>query len=202
MSKSDLPEKTSFPNADDEEIVALFFARDESAITRTKEKYDKYLSAVAMNILKDPFEVEECLNDTYFRAWQSIPPERPTALPSFLAKIARNLSLDRYRAQSAEKRMGSRYAASLDELADSLADTDQISPEKLLDERETGEAISRFLREQRKLARQIFVCHYFYADSIRDIARRFQVSEAMVKTTLSRTRAKLREYLKKEGFLL
>lgn len=189
-------------DAEDQEIIDLYYARNENAITRTGEKYGKYLNAVSMNILKDMHDAEECVNDTYFRAWQTIPPERPSVLSAFLAKITRNLSLDRYRARYAGKRIGGEYAVSLDELADSLADGDTLSPERILDEREMGESINRFLHAQKKFARQIFVCRYFYADSYHAIARRFGVSESMIKSSLLRTRKKLKDYLKKEGFLI
>lgn len=177
----------------DHDIIELYFARDERAIAVTAAQYGGYCHSIAMNILSCESDAEECVNDTWLRAWNAIPPTRPNALRVFVGKITRNLALDRYRARTAEKRAGGEFAMSLDELDECVG---------VVDERESiliGESISKFLRTQPELARKMFVCRYFYCDSIADIARRFRVGEGMVKSTLFRVRGKLRDHLEKEG---
>ena len=178
---------------EDRDIIEMYFARDERAISATSVKYGGYCGSIAMNILSSREDTEECLNDTWLRAWNSIPPHRPDILRVFLGKITRNLALDRYKAQTAQKRAGGELAVSLDELDECIG---------IVDERESaeiGESISRFLRTQPKETRSVFVCRYFYCDSIADIARRFGISEAKVKTLLFRTRSKLKIHLEGEG---
>lgn len=177
----------------DPEIVALYFERNERAIAVTAAQYGGYCHSIAMNILSDPQDAEECVNDTWLRAWNAIPPTRPNILRVFLGKITRNLALDRYKAGNAQKRAGGEFALSLDELGECVG---------TLDERESGqigESISRFLRTQPETARKMFVCRYFYCESIADIARRFHVGEGRVKSALFRMRGKLKEHLEKEG---
>ena len=202
MTVQELPRSAPQNDAEDLEIIELYFARSESAIERTAEKYGKRLTAVSRGILKDETEAEECVNDAYFRAWQTIPPERPNVLAAYLIRITRNLSLDRYRGRFAGKRAAGEYAASLDELADSVAGWEAMAPDRMFDDRRLAEAINAFLLGQKKLVRRIFVCRYFYTMSVRDIARRFGVGESYVKVNLSRTRTKLKDYLKKEGFVV
>ena len=178
---------------EDRDIIEMYFARDERAISETSSKYGSYCGSIAMNILGSREDTEECVNDTWLRAWNSIPPHRPNLLRVFLGKIARNLALDRYKARTAEKRMGGEFAMSLDELDDCIGTVDER------ESAEIGESISRFLRTQPKETRSVFVCRYFYCDSISDIARRFGISEAKVKTLLFRTRSKLKIHLEGEG---
>lgn len=177
----------------DHEIIALYFDRDERAIEKTAERYGAYCRSIAMNILSDEQDAEECVNDTWLRTWNAIPPTRPNVLRVFLGKITRNLAIDKYKARTAEKRLGGEFAVSLEELGDC------IGVEESRDSAAIGESISRFLRGQAALSRKIFVCRYFYCDSIADIAHRFGVGEGKVKTTLFRMRTKLREHLEKEG---
>ena len=177
----------------DHDIIELYFARDERAIAATAAQYGGYCHSIAMNILSCESDAEECVNDTWLRAWNAIPPTRPNALRVFVGKITRNLALDRYRARTAEKRAGGEFAMSLDELDECVGVTDE-SESALI-----GESISKFLRTQPELARKMFVCRYFYCDSIADIAQRFCVGEGMVKSTLFRVRGKLRDHLEKEG---
>ena len=178
---------------EDRDIIEMYFARDERAISETSSKYGSYCGSIAMNILGSREDTEECVNDTWLRAWNSIPPHRPNLLRVFLGKIARNLALDRYKARTAEKRMGGEFAMSLDELDDCIGTVDER------ESAEIGESISRFLRTQPKQTRSVFVCRYFYCDSIADIAKRFSISEAKVKTMLFRTRGKLKIHLEGEG---
>ncbi len=178
---------------EDHDIIALYFDRNENAIRETAQKYGAYCGSIALNILSSAEDTEECLNDTWLRAWNSIPPHRPNVLRVFLGKITRNLALDRYKARNAEKRAGGEFAMSLDELKECVGAEDER------DSAVIGESISRFLRGQSKETRGVFVCRYFYCDSIADIARRFGMSEGKVKTLLFRTRAKLKIHLEGEG---
>ena len=178
---------------EDRDIISLYFARNEDAIKESSDKYGKYVTGISMSILQNALDAEECVNDTWLRTWNAIPPTKPNVLRVFVGKITRNLALDRYRARTAEKRAGGEFAVSLDELDECVGVTDE-SESALI-----GESISKFLRTQPEIARKMFVCRYFYCDSIADIARRFRVGEGMVKSTLFRVRGKLRDHLEKEG---
>lgn len=177
---------------EDSAIVDLYFARDEAAIAESAARYQRYLEQISYNILSDRQDAEECVNDTWLRAWGCIPPHRPENLGTFLGKITRNLALDRYKAKTAEKRRPGEYAMSLDELAEVLPDTEA-------EEQHLGEVISAFLREQPEVHRKVFVCRYFYSESITDIGERFGYSEAKIKSMLFRTRKRLKTYLEEEG---
>ena len=181
----------------DDEILDLYRERSESAIHETERQYGRYCKKIAMNILRNEEDSDECVNDTYLNVWNSIPPERPSVFPAFLGRIARNLALDRYKARKAQKRAGDETALLLSELEDCIP-----SGRSVEDEVEAGiiaEAVDRFLSGIGKDDRMFFVRRYWYADSIADIARRFAVGESKVKTNLFRTRNKLRDYLSKEG---
>ncbi len=178
----------------DSEIVELYFQRDESAITETSAKYGAYCKSIAFNVLRDIFDAEECVNDTYHKAWCSIPPTRPTRLGAFLAKITRNLALDRYNKKNADKR-GGQTAVSLDELSECIGTADSTG-ESL---EELGAIISKFLKGEKEITRRLFVRRYFYEDSIKEIAKMHGMSEAAVKTALHRTRERLALYLRGEG---
>ena len=173
-------------------IIDLFFARNEQAIAETQQKYGHYCKTVAMNILHDDSDSEECVNDTYLAAWNSIPPSRPERLGAYLARLTRNISLNRYKSRTTERRGGGEFALSLDELDDCVADTDK-SAEKL------GIIITNFLYSEKKEIRQVFVRRYFYGDSIEDISKRFSFSESKIKSMLHRTRLALRDYLTQNG---
>ena len=182
---------------DDIKIIELFFSRDERAITETDRKYGRLLAKIAYNILGDIADSNECVNDTYFAAWEKIPPQKPNAFCAFLAKITRNLSIDRFRKNTAQKR-NCEYVLSLEELSDTVSGTD--SPEDSVIEKELASALNRFLETLPVKNCDIFVMRYFYADSIKDISKYTSFSESKVKTTLSRTRKKLVDFLTKEGF--
>ncbi len=181
-------------------IVSLYFARDEKAIAETSQKYGAYCQTIALQILQNLQDAEECVNDTYLKAWNVIPPERPTKLGAFLAKITRNLALDKYRAYHTMKRGGG-FAVSLEELGDCIPDT-TCDGGTAYDAAVIGQAINTFLRNESAEARKIFICRYFYSDSITDIAKRFAISEGKVKSCLFRTRNRLKIHLEKEGILL
>ena len=183
---------------DDKRIVELFFERDEQALTETKQKYSRYLHRVAHNILQNPQDAEECVNDTYLRAWNAIPPHRPSRLSVFLGKITRRLALDRYAALTADKRGGGNQAAILEEWRDALPDTDGDPSEDVA----VRDAISRFLRQLPNEKRRTFIRRYWYGDTVAAIAADSHASESAVKMTLARTRGELKTFLEKEGIAL
>ncbi len=179
----------------DSKIIELYFARDEAAIVATSEKYGAYCMQISMNILGDQAASEECVNDTYLAAWNSIPPSKPDRLSSYLGRLTRNLSINRYKAARAERRGGGEFALSLDELDDCVAD-DYASR---WDSEELGRLISEFLFGEREEVRVAFVRRYFYSDSIDDIARRLASSPSRVKSLLHRTRLGLKKHLEKNN---
>lgn len=183
----------------DETIVSLFWERDESAIRETEAKYSDYLKKIALNILSDFEDAKEIINETLLRAWNSIPPQRPEILRTYLGKIARQLSIDRYRSGRRKKRISSELTVSLEELGDIISGTE---PEADLDEKLLGEAIDRYLKTVGPAARTAFVRRYFFADSLLEIARSQGTTESKLKGVLYRTRQGLRNYLEKEGFSL
>lgn len=183
---------------DDRHIVDLYWQRDEQAIAETAARYEGYCMKISQNILSDHADSEENVNDTYLHAWNAIPPERPLSLRAYLGRIARNLALNRYQAKSAQKRQGDSFARSLEELEDFAVPT--LDPTDETAARELGESISAFLRTQSAETRAIFVRRYFYCDSIEELAHRFGSGESRIKTTLLRTRQRLRQHLAKEGY--
>lgn len=183
---------------DDARIIELYWKRDEAALTATEERYGDWLLGIARRILTDPGDSEEAVNDTYLKAWNSIPPHRPMSLGAFLSRITRDLSIDRYRRRTAQKRLASQYTLSLEELAECVSGGEQ--PEQTADLTLLAACISEFLRRQTPTARQAFVCRYFFADSLGEIAARQDTTVSQVKSMLHRTRQSLREYLQKEGF--
>ena len=183
---------------EDRDIVALFFSRNEEAIIQSKKKYGDYCLHIADSILRNKEDSEEILNDTWLRAWNSIPPQRPEILRLFLAKITRNLSLDRLRRSNSQKR-ASTFKLAYEELSECLASTQ--SPEDSIVARELEKAIKRFLGQCGKTERDIFLRRYFFFDSTKEIADRYSIRESNVLNLLSRTRKKLKEHLRKEGWL-
>ncbi|MGM9619011.1 MAG: RNA polymerase sigma factor [Oscillospiraceae bacterium] len=181
---------------EEQDIVGLFWQRDEEAIAACRAQYGGYLTALAGRILQSPEDAEECVSDTYLKAWQHIPPERPVHLRAYLAKLCRFLAFGRLDWQNADKRK-----AELVELTEELA---QCLPDKqaeqALESRELGRALDRFLRTLGDEPRRIFLRRYWFADSIVEIAARFGVGESKVKTSLFRTRQKLRTFLESEGY--
>ena len=156
------------------------------------------LSAIAFHILADREDSRETVNDTYLRAWDSMPPHRPQVLATYLGRITRQLSIDRWRARGRAKRGGSQYALSLEELGDCVSGA--ATPEEALDLAELGRAIGDYLRTLPLPARRAFLCRYYYADSLAETARVCGISVPAVKSQLYRTRQGLRTYLEKEGF--
>lgn len=187
-------------NMEDKQIVELYLNRDEKAIYETQIKYGKYCYSISYNILYNNEDVQECLNDTYLNTWNSIPPNRPSILSTYLGKIIRRLSIDLFRKRKAVKRSGSEYALSLDELEECVSNN--IDSKDLVDEKILVETINEFLAKLSKTERNIFVCRYFYFDSINDICKRFNFNESKVKMSLKRTRDRLKDYLIMKGFTL
>jgi len=184
----------------DIEIIDLYWARSESAIYETAQQYNGFCTSISMNILNNRQDAEECVNDTFLRVWNAIPPQRPTVFSSFLGRITRNLSLDRYKARKAKKRSSDETALLLSELEDCIPSNKNVEDE--VETRILEEAIDRFLTAAGKNDRVFFVRRYWFADSITEIAQRFSVTESKVKTSLFRTRQKLRIYLEKEGIMI
>lgn len=181
---------------DDQKIVDLYWERSETAISETQKKYGKYCYTIAYAILYSNEDAEECVNDTYLRAWGAIPPAKPNRLSTFLGKITRNLALDRLDKNNAQKRSGTVELA-LDELSECIPDAD--STVDLIDEIALGDAINSFLAELPLKTRQMFVRRYWYLSPIKSIARDIGMSESAVKVSLMRTREAFRLHLEKEG---
>ena len=185
---------------DDTAIVQLYWDRDERALSVTAEKYGGYCAAIARNILGSPEDAEECVNDAFLLAWDSMPPHRPAILSTFLGKLTRNVSLNRFQYNLAGKRGGGTAQVFLDEIAELVSDTDHV--EREIDRGELINAINGFLKRLSPKQRSVFVCRYWYFDSVSEIASRFGMSENHVSVTLHRLRAKLRDHLLKGGFTL
>lgn len=185
---------------DDSAIIDLYWAREERALVETERKYGSYCWTIAHNILKNREDTEECVNDTYMKAWNAMPPQRPHILSTFLGRITRNLSLDRYKASRAGKRGGGQLPLALEELGGCIPDTTGV--EKQLADAELARCIDRFLRNLPDKECCIFLRRYWYVDSVADIARRCHMAEGSVKSSLYRTRQKLRTYLEQEGISL
>ncbi len=185
---------------DDSEIIGMLFDRDENGLAAVKNKYGGYCSAIARNILENAQDTEECVNDTYMRVWETIPPEKPRALSAFLAKITRNIAIDRYRREHMQKRGGDETALIFEELEECVSDGSSV--EASAERHEMIAAVNRFLGRLPAKSRVMFVSRYCYCESIRSIALRFGTSENSVSGCLNRTRAKLRDFMKKEGYEL
>ena len=181
---------------DDQKIIELFFARSELAIQSLAAKYEKLLHKISFQILHNDEDVAECINDTYLGAWNAIPPARPNPLAAFVCKITRNLSLNKYRANTAAKRDAS-MDISLEELATSIPTP---SAEEEWNAKELGKQINRFLHTLGQENRVLFVRRYWFADSVKDIARDMRISENLASVRLKRIRKQLKLFLEKEGY--
>ncbi len=185
---------------EDFKIVQLYWERDQSAITETAAKYGNYCTSIARNILGNRKDAEECVQDTYMNAWNSMPPHKPNVLSAFLGKITRNLSFDRYKYNNADKRGGNEISAVLDELSECVSGKNNVEQE--IEYKELVKAIDTFLATLSSEKRSIFVCRYWYTDSIAEIAKQFHMRENTVSMTLSRIRANLQKYLRERGYEL
>lgn len=182
---------------EDAEIVSLYWARSEDAIAQTAAKYGPYCRTISYNILASAEDADECVNDTYMSAWNSMPPHRPTYLAPYLAKLTRWLSLNRLRDGSSLKRGGGEIPAVLDELAETL--DSGVDIEKEISVRELNTAIRSMLERMGKTERDIFLSRYWYAASISEIAVKSGFTESKVKSILYRTRCRLLKQLKEDG---
>lgn len=184
---------------EDKQIIELYNKREEAAIEKTAEKYGKYCFSIANNILHSSEDSEECVNDTWLKAWNAIPPTIPTYLRVFLGKITRNLSFDKYRAIHSERRGGGEFPVVLDELAEIVAGLADV--EKQYEQKELVKAINTYLYKLPERDRNIFIRRYFHAEETSLIAKRYQIKESNVLMILSRTRKKLHTFLKEEDFI-
>lgn len=182
----------------DEDIVSLYWARKECAITETQKKYDAYLNKIAYNILADREDTRESVNDTYLGAWNSMPPHSPKVLSAYLAKLTRRISIDLYRRRTRSKRGGSEYALSLTELDDCIPAGNSTAEE--VDFRTLARCINHYLRTLPPQQRNVFIGRYFYADSLQAVAAYCRMSIPQTKSMLHRTRQGLKTYLTKEGY--
>lgn len=184
----------------DHEIIGLYWERKENAISATAEKYGKYCYSISYNILHNNEDAEECVNDTYLRAWKSMPPQRPKLLSAYLGKITRNLSLNRFKHYTAKKRGHGQAQLVLSELEDCIPT--KTSLEQIVEEKILVSSINHFLYALPEQKRNIFICRYWYLFSIRDIAEKYKMSENKITTLLFRMRKKLKLHLEKEGISL
>lgn len=184
----------------DYEIIELYWARDERAITATSEKYGNYCHAIAFHILHDNEDAKECSNDAYLGAWNSIPPQRPNPLSTYLGKITRNLALNRYKRYTTQKRGQGQVALVLSELEECIHAKTTVEQE--LEEKILAAAINHFLYAQPILKRNIFIRRYWHLWPIRNIAKAYEISESKVTSMLFRIRKDLKDYLEKEDITL
>ena len=181
----------------DEQIIELYFAREEKAIAETDKKYCEYLHAVAYHILYNDQDVDECLQDTYLKTWNSIPPQRPRVLRAFLAKITRNLSLDRLELMGRQKRVPGEACQPLDEVQEFLPDPHDLDRE--LQDETVARIITQYLDAASDRRMYIFTSRYFFSLTIPQIAKRLSCSQSLVSKELAAIRQELREKLEEEG---
>ena len=183
---------------EDQGINALFFKRSEQAIEETDKKYGGYCYSIAYNILSNREDSEESVSDTYLAAWNTIPPRRPSFLKAFLAKMTRHISIDRWRKRSAQKRGGGEMLLALEELEE-CADTQNVENE--LTKKELTRILNVFLSSLPETERNVFLCRYWYLDSIQTISEVSGFSQSKVTSMLHRLRGKLRKKLSQEGYV-
>ena len=182
---------------EDRKIVDLYWQRDENAIPETAAKFGGYCRTIAYNILSDAEDAEECLNDTWLGAWNTMPTNRPNKLAPYLGKLSRWISLTRLREKTSLKRGGGETELVLDELAEAVDSGADV--EKAVELKELNAALRRFLKNLGETERQVFLARYWFIASIAEIAEKFGFSESKVTSMLHRTRKKLLAYLKEEG---
>ena len=183
----------------DEQIVELYWQRDEQAIKETDIKYKSFLLSVALNIVHDMCDSEECLNDTYIGAWNTIPPARPVALQAFLGAIMRRTAIDRFRANNRQKRVASEFTLSLSELEDFIADKGDMEEE--METKELSRLISDFVKSLPDRQMYIFVSRYYIADPLLTISKELGCSVATVKRELAKIKTSLKKRLESEGYI-
>ena len=184
----------------DEEIIDLYWSRNEEAIPETDNKYGRYLYTIAYNIVRDGRDCEECLSDTYFSTWNRIPPTRPNVFQVFLSKITRNVAVDKYRKNNAEKRIPSEMINSLDELDECIVHSSSAEDELYI--KRISHVLNDYLASLNKNDITLFVCRYYYCDSIEDIAKMMSISESTVFRRMARIKEGLRQRLVEEEVAL
>jgi len=184
----------------DESIINMYWDRNETAIKATEDKYGNYLYTISYNILHDRLDSEECLNDTYLTTWNKIPPARPKVFQGFLSKITRDISVDKYRKTRADRRIPSELIVSLDELNECIGGGTPVEPDDAVTE--ISRVLNGFLKDLPERDRFIFVCRYYYSDSVAYIAKMAKISDKTVYRELQRIRQELRTCLLKEGISL
>ncbi len=184
----------------DYQIVELFWQRNEHAISQCSDKYGAYCYRIAFNILNHTEDSEECVNDTWLRLWDSIPPQNPKNLSSFIAKVTRNIAINRLHNCNAQKRGGGKVELVIEELNECLPAMTDIESEYC--QKELVQAINRFLRSLQPRDREIFLRRYFFVESTSSIGAQFEIKESNVLLILSRVRKKLRTYLQEGGYFL
>ena len=184
----------------DEQIIDLYFAREERAITETEKKYGAYLHTVAYNILSNEQDVEECLQDTYLRVWNAVPPERPHVFPAFLVKITRNLSLHRYEMEHRQKRVPVAACLPIEEVQEFLPG--EYDPNVELESSSIMAVVNAYLKTTSKRRMYIFISRYFFSFTISQIAERLSCSQTLVRREITIIKTELREKLQKEGIII
>ena len=182
---------------EDHAIIELYWERSEDAISKTAAKYGGYCYTIAYNILSNNEDAEESVNDTWLAAWNTMPPRRPKLLAAFLGKMTRFISLDRWKNRTARKRGGGEVPLVLEELEECISGDENVEKEYL--QKEFAKSLNQFVENLPDVERKVFLCRYWYMDSIEDIAERFGFSESKVASMLHRTRGKLRKMLEQEG---
>ena len=183
---------------EDSEIVKLLTERSEQAVAAVSQKYGRYCKKIALNILQNNEDADECVNEALMKLWNSSPPSTPDALQLFLARIVKSAAYDKLRLSQREKRGGGEVALVFEELEEIISDTKSV--EDTMERKEMMSSISRFLRKSKDNDRQVFVLRYWYCCGVPEIAKELGLKEENVYVILSRTRTKLREHLKKEGY--
>lgn len=181
---------------DDLQIIGLFFKRSERAVAELSDKYGALCMSVAVNVLQNTEDAEECVNDAYMKVWEHVPPDEPKSLSAYLLRIVRNLSVNRLRDNSRDKRSAN-YASCIDELEELIPSSSSVEDE--ISEKELGAYISEYVKTLSTENRMIFVRRFFYMDSVGDVAKATGLRTGTVRTRLTRLRAGLKEYLKEKG---
>ena len=194
-----MPEEKTPECLSDSEIISLFFDRNEKAIAAVSQKYGGYCNTVIRNILENHQDAEECLNDTWMKAWESIPPEKPRNLGGFLVRLAKNICLNRYALSHAKKRGSGEVSLVIDELSECIADKNDV--EKTFEQKLITNTINEFLRSLPPEKRDIFVLRYWYCLPVAELARKMGISRSSAAVSLTRTRRSLTAYLKKKELL-
>lgn len=182
---------------DDKKIIQLYWDRDEHAISETDSKYGVFCSSIAENILDNKEDSKECVNDTYLKTWNALPPQWPKVFPAFIGRIVRNLAINRYNSERTAGRGGGQTAVALEELEECISDR---SADISVEESEISEAIDSFLGTLSRKNRQIFVLRYWYTESVSYISEVMNMTENSVSVALNRMRKKLLNYLSERGF--